>query len=395
MKRIVDQHNGFTIFTCVLNSSQIYLTAAVTDVKADPVLLYEEIYCRMLDIILQEKAGIIQERILGSIKFYKDIICKRADLLKMKGCDTDLPFTFIEGNPCWGEGLSGIQMSAISFSEADEKVWTIYDNKLPCGRGWKKNGATYLMLQNMYGIPSDSGKDNREEQTASMFDRTQNILKDYSGSYKNVIRTWIYLDHILEWYKEFNLVRNAKYKEFGFIPKQSDEVETEQIFLPASTGILASNPQNAAAVMDVLAVIPGPGASVKIKQTSGVKQRSPFVYGSAFSRAMNIHEPESTTILLSGTASIDEQGRSVFENDTHGQIVKTMEVVDALIGEGAEGTSAKDICTATVFLKKAEDYLTYKNTLVECGLTDMPAVCIVADVCRDELLFEIDAIIAF
>jgi enamine deaminase RidA (YjgF/YER057c/UK114 family) len=388
MERLVNHYDSFTIYTCSLNSNQIYVTASVTDEKADPVLLYEEIYCKMLDIMLQNKAGIIQERILSSLKYYDDISGKRKKILESKGFETDLPFTFIQGNPCWGEGFSGIQMSAISFSESDEKIWTVYDNQIPCGRGWNKNGATYLMLQNIFGISSDTGKDSREEQSARMFDRTESILRYYSGSYKNVIRTWIYLDHILDWYKEFNLVRNAKYKEYGFIPKQPDEKETEQIFLPASTGILGSNPQNAASVMDVLAIIPAPGTSVQIKQTSGIKQKSPFVYGSAFSRAMNIHEPGST-------ASIDEQGRTVFEGDTHGQIIKTIEVVDALIGEGGEGASVKDICTATVFLKKAEDYKTYLNTLAECGLTEMPAVCIVADVCRDELLFEIDATIAF
>ena len=30
----------------------------------------------------------------------------------------------------------------------------------------------------------------------------------------------------------------------------------------------------------------------------------------------------------------------------------------------------------------------------EYGLTDMPAVCVIADVCPDELLFELDAVVA-
>ena len=81
--------------------------------------------------------------------------------------------------------------------------------------------------------------------------------------------------------------------------------------------------------MDILAIIPQMDNKIKFEQVSGKKQKSPFRYGSAFSRAMKIIETGITTILLSGTASIDDAGHTVYVDDTKKQIIKTMEVVEA------------------------------------------------------------------
>ena len=393
-KRTVEQHKTFTIYTTFINQNQLYISASVTDKNANPTVTYAEIYCRILDILLQEKMQIVHERLLGSNSLFAEIIKTREEILHDKRIDEDLPFTYLQGQPCWGEGFAGVQIRAVAPHEPGDRVWTIYDNDIPCGRGWSRNGATFLMLHSIHDFQQNPGYDkSREQQTSRMFDRAERILREQSGSYRNVIRTWIFLPDILDWYAEFNQVRNAKYQQFGFIQGNSTIIETEKIYLPASTGIQGSNPYNAAVMMDVLAVIPGSGASVKIEPTSGVKQRSPFRYGSAFSRAMSIREPNTNIILVSGTASIDEQGKSVYIGDIRSQILKTIEVVDALIAK--EGASLNDICDATVFLKRPEDFEIYQKTAVECGLNGIPAVCVIADVCRDELLFELDATVAF
>ncbi|MFH1195866.1 MAG: Rid family hydrolase [bacterium] len=390
-KRSIEKQESFIVYITNYNDSQFYITAQMIDAAADPVSAYIDAYSSILKIIGKENLFIVHDKIFGSSNYYKDIVNSRKELLLKNKINSELPLTFIQGNPYWGQGIAGIQIIAVSIANEDEKVWTILDGEKPCGFGWKKNGANFLMLQNICDLNNHYGENKRESQTGIMFDRAQNILHNYSGSYQNVVRTWIYIDDILDWYGEFNKVRNIKYKDFGFIPNGSGQMETERIYLPASTGIWGRNPLNAAAVMDLLAVIPEPGSPVKIGQTSGVKQRSPFWYGSAFSRAMCVREPELTTILLSGTASIDEHGHSVFIGDTKLQIHKTMGVIDALIKE--ENATLKDICTATVFLKRADDYPVYEKAILELGLTEIPAVCVVADVCREELLFEIDATI--
>ena len=57
-----------------------------------------------------------------------------------------------------------------------------------------------------------------------------------------------------------------------------------------------------------------------------------------------------------------------------------------------EGAGLKDVCSATIFLKKREDIDIYKKIVQEYSLQEIPAVIVIADICRDELLFEIDAI---
>jgi enamine deaminase RidA (YjgF/YER057c/UK114 family) len=392
-KCTINRYKSFTIYSSHINKDQVYITASIIDKNANPVSTFLEMYGVIIDLLTKEKMNTVAERIYGSVGFYSAIVKTRGDILQNNGIDVDLPFTYIQGQPYWGEGIAGIQISAVA-SVLDNGISTIYENGIPVGRKWIRNGATFLMLQNIYYNQFEQGQNtNRELQACQMFERTQKILTKHSTSYRNVVRTWIFLSDILDWYTGFNKVRNSKYQEFGLLAEQPVRVDMEQIYLPASTGIFGLNPYNAAAVMDVLAVVPGTEACVHIRQMSGTKQSSPFCYGSAFSRAMNIHEPDNTTILLSGTASIDKNGKSVYIGDPKSQIIKTLEIADALVHE--EGASLNDICTATVFLKRSEDFAIYQKTFTEYGFDEMPAICTIADICRNDLLFELDATFAF
>ena len=96
---------------------------------------------------------------------------------------------------------------------------------------------------------------------------------------------------------------------------------------------------------------------------------------------------------MSGTAAIDEQGRSLYPGDVRAQIDCTFDKIAALIGQ--EGATLTDIAAACVFVKRPEDALVYQERAAARGLENLPAVVMVADVCREELLFEIDAEVAF
>jgi enamine deaminase RidA (YjgF/YER057c/UK114 family) len=66
-------------------------------------------------------------------------------------------------------------------------------------------------------------------------------------------------------------------------------------------------------------------------------------------------------ILVSGTASIDEQGKSVFIGDPAAQIRQTLSVVSELVA--SEGATLQDLCEATVFIKRKEDFLIYQEII--------------------------------
>ena len=119
-------------------------------------------------------------------------------------------------------------------------------------------------------------------------------------------------------------------------------------------------------------------------------QPSAYSYGSAFSRGICIEEKEHRQVFVSGTAAIDAAGRSLYPRDAAAQIRKTLEVIEALLGE--KGAKFEDIRSATVYIKRAEDWSVYEKLAGRLGLTNLPAVFVIADICRDELLFEMDAL---
>jgi enamine deaminase RidA (YjgF/YER057c/UK114 family) len=267
------------------------------------------------------------------------------------------------------------------------RIRTILDNGIPKGRAWNLDGSTFFVFQSLDG--GDPGQPDRKSQSESMFRQAERLLQTEGASYRDVVRTWIYISDILDWYGDFNSVRNRCYSEYGFLGNGESRTEVEQIYLPASTGIEGRNPSSLPAVMDVFAVHRSSGSSVRIRPVYGVKQRSPFRYGSAFSRAVVVEEPGSKLILVSGTASIDEQGKSVFIGDPGAQIRQTLGVVSALTA--SEGATFQNLCEATVFLKRRRDFAVYREIAEQAGISNAPSVNVVADVCRDELLFELDA----
>ena len=118
-------------------------------------------------------------------------------------------------------------------------------------------------------------------------------------------------------------------------------------------------------------------------------QLNAFHYGSAFSRGALVQDSDVSLIEVSGTAAIDHRGKSQFIDDIRGQINCTFDKIKKLIcTQGAELT---DIAAATVFVKRPEHATIFWQMASEHGIEEFPAVCVVAEVCRDELLFEIDA----
>jgi enamine deaminase RidA (YjgF/YER057c/UK114 family) len=176
--------------------------------------------------------------------------------------------------------------------------------------------------------------------------------------------------------------------DYGFLG--DSKVQAEQIYLPASTGIEGNNPSGRPATMDVFAIHRSDQSATIVRAISGTKQRSPFRYGSAFSRAMIVEDSSSKLILVSGTASIDGQGKSVHVGDSAAQIHQSLNVVAALAE--AEGATLQDLCEVTVFIKRKEDFPVFQKVIEQVGIPNIPSVNVVADVCREELLFELDAV---
>jgi enamine deaminase RidA (YjgF/YER057c/UK114 family) len=334
----------------------------------------------------------VHERIFGSLAAREAIIGQRSERLARKGVDPATPVTYLQGNPLWGQGLSGVNVMAIRPG-GPQDVWLVRDESgRALGRGWNRQGATFLLLQNINGKDQRIDED-RNIQAGRMFDRADELLRTQNTDYRSVARTWLYLNRILSWYGEFNKVRNVKYGEFGLMPALGPAGEPggsngNAILLPASTGIEGSTPAGAAVTMDCLSARLSPGSAIEIHQMTNSKQQDAFKYGSAFSRAAAIRMPHATWISLSGTAAIDEAGITMHVGDFKAQMNATLDAVEALIAQ--EGAGLGDLCDLTCFVKLPEHIEAYHEILAHRGLKDLAGVSVLADVCRDDLLFEVD-----
>lgn len=124
-----------------------------------------------------------------------------------------------------------------------------------------------------------------------------------------------------------------------------------------------------------------------------------YDYGSAFSRGMRIDLNGLTILLISGTASIDEQGRTVHVGDFRAQQRRTYDNISKLLA--SEGATWHDIVRTTCYLRDIErDYQAFNEERTaffkEQGLDPLPASTgIQAILCRPDLLIEIEAIAMF
>jgi 2-iminobutanoate/2-iminopropanoate deaminase len=120
---------------------------------------------------------------------------------------------------------------------------------------------------------------------------------------------------------------------------------------------------------------------------------------SSFSRGLRLDIKGVTILLISGTASIDEHGRTVHEGDFRGQTWRTYENITALLE--SEGANWKDVVRTSCYLRDIErDYAAFNEIRTEFfqqqGLDPLPASTgIQAILCRPDLLIEMEAMAMF
>jgi enamine deaminase RidA (YjgF/YER057c/UK114 family) len=372
-----------TLFVLENGSDDIHLTARIDGESGTATETAENICAKVTSALNSCGMRILNERVFGTLDFYQSYTRIR----KKHHHFAQSPFSYIQGMPVHGHGLCGIQIHAVKpFSDENPRVF--YDRKHPCGSVWRKKDTTYVYIAGVHGLQRGlrNGCRSRGGQAVSMFDTMKRLLASQSIDFRNVVRTWIYLDDILEWYDVFNTVRTERFRSFGLIPRSAGESSSGPVYLPASTGIGGRNPAGAFCCGDALAVS-GP---VRVSVLPGMLQPSAYSYGSAFSRGICIEEEQYRQVFVSGTAAIDASGCSLYPQNAEAQIRKTLEIVEEFIGQ--KGAEFKDIRSATVYLKKAEDLSTYEKIAGPLGLMDLPTVFVVAEICRDELLFEMDAL---
>jgi 2-iminobutanoate/2-iminopropanoate deaminase len=117
---------------------------------------------------------------------------------------------------------------------------------------------------------------------------------------------------------------------------------------------------------------------------------------SSFARGIRYDPAGTSTLLISGTASIDDGGSTVHVGDFRAQLWRTYRNITALLE--AEDASWHDIVRTSCYLRDIErDYKDFNEVRTAffawLGLDPLPASTgIQARLCREDLLVEIEAI---
>lgn len=234
--------------------------------------------------------------------------------------------------------------------------------------------AEYCLLTGI--LPSDLTA-SQVDQTTSMFENIEAAMQLAGMDFSHVARTWLYMDRILEWYDPFNRARDSFFESRGVF----------DAMVPASTGIGSANLCGAAITACAIGVKPRDSRTT-ITEVESPLQCSATDYRSSFSRAVEIATPANRTLLVSGTASIEPGGATIHADDVGKQIQLTMDVVEAILSSRDMGW--QDATRAVMYLKQAEYNNLWQTWLRKNELTNLPLLTVVADVCRDDLLVELE-----
>ncbi len=274
-------------------------------------------------------------------------------------------------NPITGGLPAVVQRFFLPRGEVRPVIWEGRN----VGAWYEDAYAEYALLMGVG--PSDSSAD-RVAQTASTFANIEGALKTVGFTFHDVVRTWFYLDELLAWYDDFNRARDAFFESRGVFDG----------FVPASTGIGCANAFGTAILSGIIAMRPKAGGGASRAILESPLQCSALDYRSSFSRAAEIVTPEGRLVFISGTASIEPGGATAYVGDIERQIALTMEVVGAILA--TREMTFKQTTRAIAYIKCPEYRPYWQAWLAANHLPADFAQEVICDVCRDDLLFELE-----
>ena len=286
------------------------------------------------------------------------------------GC-IDWPTTWIEGDACDGAPIAGMQV----FAFARSKVHRIRLGGQVVGSVFEDGSAKHCLLSSL--APAQ-GSTPRAEQTRRTLALLEKALAQGGFELADLVRTWFFLDDILAWYAEFNHARTEVYSGIKFRSGS----------MPASTGVGGRNTTAVALTLAAWAVQPANSAT-RVQEISSPLQCPAPTYGSSFCRAMEIGSASGRNLLVSGTASIAPHGETLWKGSVHKQVDLTMEVLEAILH--SRNFTFSDLTRAVAYFSRRSDVLAFADWCARRDVRSLPIVIARCDICRDDLLFEIEA----
>ncbi len=212
------------------------------------------------------------------------------------------------------------------------------------------------------------------------------LLRDQGYPYP--LRTWNYLPHIVDHeagMERYQLFCSGRHAAFNTAPGYEN-------LLPAASALGTHAP----GFLIYFIAARNPGIQVENPQQVSAF-RYPRQYGPkppSFSRALVKPWCTQTNFYLSGTASVFGHA-SLYPGDIGAQLRLTLDNIECLIARGrvlhpASPARLDELQLLKVYLRNAEDYPQVRAELQQRLGEHHPVLYLLADVCRTELLVEIE-----
>lgn len=209
--------------------------------------------------------------------------------------------------------------------------------------------------------------------------------------YPHLVRIWNYVSAINqsagegERYWEFNSARQESFQ-------QRAEHSLSNVPAASALGSLAGNPLVIyfIASRSPMRSIENPRQVSAYRYPAKFGPRSPL-----FSRAAQLPQTDGAPLLISGTASI-VGSETVHPDDVAAQTRETLTNIDALLatarGEnGGHGYNARQL-SYKVYVRRPQDLTTISEEMQKSLDSRTPVIFLRADICRRDLLVEIEAV---
>ena len=231
--------------------------------------------------------------------------------------------------------------------------------------------------------------------SAALLRATTTSYQDIFGvlqetQYRHLIRVWNYLPEINreadgdERYRHFNSARQTAFRTCG-----RSTVGT----VPAASAL--GSPAGSPISIYFLASRRAPKMIENPRQISAYHYPPKFGrFTPTFSRACVLSDSAGTNLFVSGTASIVGH-ETIHPGDVMAQTRETLANIDALIGEANRVVGAAQYSLAglkfKVYVRRPSDLAAIESALSDAVRASTSIVYLQADVCREDLLVEIEA----
>lgn len=290
--------------------------------------------------------------------------------------------------------LTAVVQPPVDHSPLLAEIWCVQGNET-C-RFHSVEGLPHVLITHK-GITELWSSGFVAESAEASFEKLSALLERFGFTYDDIFRQWNYVGHILE----ENVINGKKvqnYQYFNDIRAVYYQRKQNRKQYPAATGIGMDFPGTC---LDFVAVKAAPGVSVRnlpirsAVQTDAYRYQDHVLVGESvvlaaknaplFERGRCLLSENGGIAMISGTASIKGE-ETVDLNDIRRQTANTLR----FIGDLLEKTPSARCRRARLYVKRGQDPQEAVRIFRQAYPEDCVCTAVFADICRNNLLIEIE-----